>query len=161
VNASSPVVNSESETRSVKAEVLKRIEIMPDLTPDKRNKLYQSVDRAHSMTKIAVIPFEAGQTSMSGQVVTDLLTRLRAHELKPILDDPAAVFVILGYADKQGDEQKNLQISKARADSAVKVLQNQGKVLNVLRPVGMGSSTLFGAHHLAKNRLVEVWVVQM
>jgi outer membrane protein OmpA-like peptidoglycan-associated protein len=59
----------------------------------------------------------------------------------------------------RGDAKKNLAISLERADSVVKTLKERGAVMNVIHAVGMGSSDMFDAKNLDKNRVVEVWAV--
>jgi outer membrane protein OmpA-like peptidoglycan-associated protein len=46
-----------------------------------------------------------------------------------------------------------------RADSVVKTLKDRGAIMNVIHAVGMGSSDMFDAKDLDKNRVVEVWAV--
>jgi outer membrane protein OmpA-like peptidoglycan-associated protein len=67
--------------------------------------------------------------------------------------------VILGYADKQGDDQRNLQISTGRGQSVIDVLRDQLGVQNVMHLVPMGGSDILDPRELAKNRIVEVWGV--
>ena len=66
---------------------------------------------------------------------------------------------MLGYADKKGDPGKNEEISLARANAVLNVLQNKFRLLNVMHSVGMGSSEMFDAQNLDKNRVVELWAV--
>ena len=67
--------------------------------------------------------------------------------------------MILGYADKQGDDQKNLQISSGRAQTVMEALRDQLGIQNVMHMVPMGGTTLLDPRELAKNRIVEVWAV--
>jgi outer membrane protein OmpA-like peptidoglycan-associated protein len=67
--------------------------------------------------------------------------------------------VVLGFADTMGDPQKNVAISLQRADNVVKALKERAAIMNVVHAVGMGSSDLFDAKNLEKNRVVEVWAV--
>jgi outer membrane protein OmpA-like peptidoglycan-associated protein len=67
--------------------------------------------------------------------------------------------VILGYADRQGDDQKNLQISNGRAQSVMEALRDQLGVQNVMHLVPMGGTDILDPRELAKNRVVEVWAV--
>ena len=50
-------------------------------------------------------------------------------------------------------------ISLDRADSVVRTLKERLGVMNVVHAVGMGSSEMFDAQNLDKNRVVEVWAV--
>jgi outer membrane protein OmpA-like peptidoglycan-associated protein len=66
----------------------------------------------------------------------------------------------VGFADKQGDESKNLEVSRTRAESVAKALKERTDIANVMHSVGMGGQNLFDQSNLEKNRLVEVWAVQ-
>ena len=85
--------------------------------------------------------------------------QLQEPQIEKMLDDPTVVIVILGYADKQGDDQRNLQISTGRAQSVMEALRDQGSVQNVMHIVPMGGTDLLDPRQLAKNRVVEVWAV--
>ena len=65
----------------------------------------------------------------------------------------------LGFADKKGDPKQNQEISLARANAVMEVLENRFHLLNVMHAVGMGSSEMFDAQNFDKNRVVEVWAV--
>jgi outer membrane protein OmpA-like peptidoglycan-associated protein len=86
-------------------------------------------------------------------------TQFERPEIKKVIDDPTLVLVILGYADKQGDDQKNLQISNGRAQAVLDALRDQLGIQNVMHAIPMGSTDLLDARELAKNRIVEVWAV--
>ena len=75
------------------------------------------------------------------------------------LADPTVVLIILGYADTRGDDQSNLKLSTRRAENLLKILQNHGRLVNMTRAVGMGSSSLFGRRQFEKNRIAEAWLV--
>jgi outer membrane protein OmpA-like peptidoglycan-associated protein len=65
-----------------------------------------------------------------------------------------------GYADKKGDDAKNLDISRSRAESVVQALKDKLDLVNLMHAVGMGGQDLFDPSDLEKNRVVEVWAVQ-
>ena len=67
--------------------------------------------------------------------------------------------MILGYADRQGNDQKNLQISNERAQAVMDALRDQLGIQNVMHTVPMGGTDLLDTRELAKNRIVEVWAV--
>jgi outer membrane protein OmpA-like peptidoglycan-associated protein len=148
-----------SENRLVKSEVLARIDLMPRLTPEEKDKLYVQVERARGMGKIVAIPFATGKVTVGASEVASLEEKLKLPQLQKFAEDPTVVFVVLGFADKKGDEKKNLAISLQRADSVVKVLKERCSIMNVIHAVGMGSSDMFDAKDLDKNRVVEVWAV--
>jgi len=70
------------------------------------------------------------------------------------------VLVLVGYADLKGNETKNLEISRLRAESLVKLLQSRTKISNLMRAVGLGGSDIFDKTNPDKNRAVEIWVVR-
>jgi len=160
VQAQTPNLDlQDSQNQRVKSDVLKRIDLMPTISAEDKDKLYISVERARQMGKVLTIPFASGRTNLNDSDVGQLRTALAAPALQPLLKDPTCVFVILGFADLKGDEKTNLRISTDRAESVLKTLEHLG-VLNVLHAVGMGGSTLFGDEHDAeRNRVVEVWAV--
>ncbi|MBS0658359.1 MAG: OmpA family protein [Verrucomicrobia bacterium] len=149
------------ENAVIKEEVLKRIDQMPDLTPENRDKLYNRVERTPGMGRVATVFFEIGETTLRPIDVAKLRDELEEGPAKKLLDDPTVVFVVLGYADKTGGIEVNKRISQARANAAVNVMRNQLKLANAMHAVAMGSSTLFGTgrDQYDKNRVVEVWAV--
>lgn len=76
-----------------------------------------------------------------------------------MFEDPTVVLFVAAYADKQGSDEQNLQISKERATNLMKILQNQGHVTNTVRAVGMGGLDFFDKNDAEKNRIAEVWLV--
>ena len=151
---------SRPENKSVKAEVLTRIDLMPNVSQSNKDKLYNSVGRAQSMGKVITIPFGSGGSAVSSSDVEILKAALEAHDVMKLRGEPTSVFVILGYADSKGDDKKNIAISQARADSVYAVMKNKCGVANVMHAVAMGSSQLLDAKNLEKNRIVEVWAVR-
>ena len=150
---------ADAENRLVKTEVLARVDVMPRLTPEEKDKLYVQVERARGMGKIVTIPFGTGKVTVGPAEVAALEEKLKLPQIQKFVEDPIVVFVVLGFADKKGDEKKNLAISLQRADSVVKTLKDRGAIMNVIHAVGMGSSDMFDAKDLDKNRVVEVWAV--
>jgi outer membrane protein OmpA-like peptidoglycan-associated protein len=145
--------------RTVKAEVLKRIDLMPTISADNKDKLYMSVERARQMGRLLTIPFNSGRTTLAAADMENLRAATRQPQIEKLMSDPTAVFVILGFADTKGDEKKNIAISEQRADSVLNALKSKCGVINVLHSVGMGGSTLFDPAGTEKNRVAEVWVV--
>ena len=149
---------SKKENKSVKAEVLKRVDLMPVSNPNK-DKLYTAVERARKMGIVLTIPFGSGKTDLSAADMQKLKAELDKTEMAKLRDDPTAVFVILGYADPKGDAQKNVAVSQNRADAVLKAMKEKCGVINLMHTVGMGGSKLLDAHNLEKNRIVEIWAV--
>jgi outer membrane protein OmpA-like peptidoglycan-associated protein len=150
---------ADAENKLVKTEVLARVDAMPKLTPEEKDKLYVLVDRARGMGKIVTIPFSSGKITIGAPEIASLKEKIELPQIKKFSDDPTVVFVVLGYADKKGDPKKNIAISLARAESVEKALKDRLGVMNVIHSVGMGSSEMFDAQNLDKNRVVEVWAV--
>ena len=148
-----------AENKSVKMEVLTRIDLMPNISQSNKDKLYTAVERAKQMGKIVTVPFGSGGSGVNNADVEILKATLESPEVKKMRDDPTLVFVILGYADSKGDDKKNIAISQGRADAVLNVMKNKCGVQNVMHAVAMGSSKLLDAQNLEKNRIVEVWAV--
>ncbi|MBV8329010.1 MAG: OmpA family protein [Verrucomicrobia bacterium] len=147
------------EIAEVKREVLKRIDSMPNVSQQNKDRLYTAVDRARGMGRLFTVPFDTSLTKVSPEALAQIRTDLDRPQIKSLLDDPTLVLVILGYADKQGDNQKNLQISSGRAEEVGNVLRDQLGIQNVMHVVPMGGTDLLDPRELAKNRIVEVWAV--
>jgi outer membrane protein OmpA-like peptidoglycan-associated protein len=147
------------ERDEVRKEVLKRIDAMPNLSEENKNKLYTYVERAHAMTKLFTVQFNSGRPSLSAGDEDKIKQQSQSAEFQKIIGEPSTVFVILGYADKQGDEKANLKISQNRAQAVLDVLRDKCLVYNVMHVVGMGGSDLVDANKRDKNRVAEVWAV--
>jgi outer membrane protein OmpA-like peptidoglycan-associated protein len=150
---------TKQENKAVKAEVLTRVDLMPNVSSSNKDKLYNAVERARKMGKILTIPFSSGKTELSTGDLTQLKTELEKPEITALRGDPTAVFVILGYADPKGDPKKNITISQTRADAVLKTMRDKCDVINVMHTVAMGGSKLLDAQNLEKNRIVEIWAV--
>lgn len=150
-----------AENQEIKREVLKRIEKIPEpkLSEADKDKLYAHVERARGMGKVITIPFASSQTTLSAQNIGQLKAATQSPQIAKMVSDPTVVFVILGFADKQGNADVNLKISNNRAESAMQALRDKCGLLNVMHPVGMGGSDLFDTGDRARNRVVEVWAV--
>ena len=160
-SASAQAVTAEAKERDeTRKEVLTRIDVMKNLSQKEKDELYAQVERARSFSKIAVIPFDTAKVTPTNSQIGDLLKRLQETENKKLLDDPTVVLFFVGYADKQGDESKNQEISRSRAEAVEKALSKGAKINNITHSVGMGGQDLFDKANLVKNRLVEVWAVQ-
>ena len=146
-----------AENKSVKAELLARIDLIPNLSQPNKDKFYRSVERVRSMGKIVTIPFASGGSAVSPSDVEILKATLESPAVMKLRDDPTTVFVILGYADTKGDGARNIAISQARADSVYALMKNKCNVVNVMHAIAMGSAKLLDADNLEKNRIVEVW----
>jgi outer membrane protein OmpA-like peptidoglycan-associated protein len=147
------------ETQRVKAEVLKRVDLVPGLSGEEKDKLYVAVDRARAMGRVITVPFGSGRTELDEASISAIGDKLALDQVRKLTDDPTVVFVVLGYADKNGDPKKNLEISQTRADAVLSVLKSRYNILNVMHSVGMGGSEMFDSQNLDKNRVAEIWAV--
>jgi outer membrane protein OmpA-like peptidoglycan-associated protein len=147
------------EIDEVKRAVLKRIDLMPNLTKQNRDRLYSAVDKAHGLGRLFSVSFVTSNIKPTSQDVAFVKSQVEKPQVKQLLDDPTLVLVVLGYADKQGDDKRNLEISTGRAQEVSAVLKQAG-VQNVIHEVPMGGTDIMDAKELAKNRVVEVWAVQ-
>ncbi|HEX4200392.1 MAG TPA: OmpA family protein [Chthoniobacterales bacterium] len=152
------VKNDAAEEAEVRKEVLTRVDLLKELSQKERDYLYAQVERARGFTKLAIIPFPSGKTRPEQFQTDHLLSYLQKPEYQKLYEDPTVVFVVAGYADKQGNESQNQEISKERAQVVAKILETQAKIGNTIRAVGMGGSEFFGHGTPDKNRVVEIWL---
>ena len=155
-----PVERDSEEERRVRQEVLMRIDLLQELSQAEKDHLYSQVERARGFTKLAIVPFPSGQGWPDNGQVEHLLSYLRKPGFQKLFEDPTVVVVCAGYADLQGAAAQNLELSRRRAESMVRILQTRTKIRNLMRAVGMGGSDMFDKHDAAKNRVVEIWLVQ-
>src|SRR5258707_6232295 len=147
-----------AEEAEVRKEVLARVDLLKELSQKERDYMYAQVERARGFTKLAIIPFPSGKSRPEQFQIDHLLTYLQKPEYQKLYEDPTVVFVIAGYADKQWNESQNQEISKQRAQVVAKILENQAKIANTIRAVGLGGSEFFGHGTPDKNRVVEIWL---
>jgi outer membrane protein OmpA-like peptidoglycan-associated protein len=158
--APGPVVQDNTPvTPDVRKEVLARIDEMPDLTPEKKDRLYNAVQRAREMRKIIEIPFGSGQSRIQRPATDEVKRITESTEITKFRDDLTAIFVVLGFADIKGNKAQNYTISKDRANSVKDHLERNCNIKNIIHAVPMGSSTLVDKNNTAKNRIVEIWTV--
>jgi outer membrane protein OmpA-like peptidoglycan-associated protein len=144
---------------TVRDEVLKRIDAMPNIAPEKKDKLYNSVRRAKEMRRVVVVSFGSAQGGVPAPEKDNVKNLLSSAEVMKFRDDLTAVFVVLGFADGKGTEKGNLAISGARAKAVKNFMTNVCGVKNVTHDVAMGGSNLVDDKDPAKNRVVEIWAV--
>ena len=165
-SATAALENSPSETSDSKEEadtrqqVLTRVDLMRNISQKEKDQLYAQIVRAHGFTKIALIPFQSGRTAAGSAQIDDLVKRLQDADIQKLLSDPTVVLIFVGYADTQGNEDSNLEISRTRAESVQKMVSARLKLSNLMHSVGMGGQELFDKENREKNRVVEVWAVQ-
>lgn len=145
------------EIDEVKRAVLKRIDQMPNVTQANKDKLYSAVERAHGLGRLFTVPFETRLTTLAAQDLAFIQNAVQQPQIRKLLDDPTLVLVILGFADKQGADVANQNLSFGRAQAVMEALRDKCGVQNVMHVVPMGGTDLLDPHNLAKNRVVEVW----
>ena len=155
-----PVVANTQEEDETRREVLNRIDLMPGLSQKGKDQLYAQVERARSFSKLSIVPFATGKTSPGASQIEEVMKRLRQPDLKTLVSDPTVILVMVGYADKQGDQAKNMEISRTRAEGVVKNLKEKLNLVNMMHAVGLGGQDLLDKANPEKNRIVEVWAVQ-
>ena len=150
---------SKAEIDATRSDVLKRINALPKMGAQEKERLAEKVETARSMERLQVVRFDVGKTALPKAAADQLATIFHKPEMKDKLSDPTLVFVIAGYADSGGDSNANLRISQDRADSVGKFLKQQMGILNVVHTVGMGSTNLLDSKRADQNRAAEVWAV--
>jgi outer membrane protein OmpA-like peptidoglycan-associated protein len=152
-----PAVSTVSDTE--RQEVLKRIDQMPNVTAANKERLYVYVERAQKIKRVLNVSFEHGGTKLSESAIKKIVEESHQADFANQARDPAIVFVVLGYADKNGDATANHQVSSERATHVEDLLRKRCNVTNVIQTVPMGSSDLFSPQSAAENRVAEVWAV--
>jgi len=154
-----PTASSEEVTDSIRKAVTDRIDKMPGLPAEKKDRLYNSVQRARAMRKVVEINFGKGQTDIPANFQDQVKKLLEMPEVMKFRDDLTAVFVVLGFADGKGDSPVNLQVTRARAENVVKFMESKCAVRNVTHAVAMGGTTLVDKDRPERNRSAEIWAV--
>jgi hypothetical protein len=155
-----PVVANSKEEDTTRKEVLKRIDMIRELTPKEKDYLYSQVERARGFAKLAIVPYGSGQLWPDSFQSNYLLESLSKPPIAKIFEDPTVVLVMVGYSDLKGSDERNLEISRSRAENLIKLLHRKTRISNLMRAVGMGGSDLFDKTDLQKNRVVEMWIVR-
>ena len=150
---------SKAEIDATRSDVLKRINALPKMGAQEKERLAEKVETAHSMERLQVVRFDVGKTALPKAAADQLATIFNKPEMKDKLSDPTLVFVVAGYADSGGDSNANLRISQDRADCVGKFLKQQMGILNVVHTVGMGGTNLLDSKRPDQNRAAEVWAV--
>lgn len=157
--APSPTVLSEEKVDTTKGDVIKRIDALPGVSAEAKERLIEKLDRARSMERLTVIPFEIGETVLHGAAASEVVKTFASPAMQDKLSDPTIILVVAGYADTGGRADLNLRISRERAEHVTRILKERAKLLNAIQTIGMGGSELLDNKRPDQNRAVEVWAV--
>jgi outer membrane protein OmpA-like peptidoglycan-associated protein len=149
-----------SQIDSTRADVIKRIEAMPNIAQVEKGRLISKMETCRSMERLLVVQFGNGQSTLSKGSATDLINRFKDPQLREKISDPTLVLVVAGYADPGGRPDLNLRLSDERAENVSRVLKREAKVLNAINSVAMGGTDLLDAQRPDQNRAVEIWAVE-
>jgi len=117
------------------------------------------MDRARTMERLTVIPFDIGQTVLHRDAVYKLVKTFANPEMRDKVSDPTIILVVAGYADTGGRTDRNLRISQERAERVARILKVRAKLLNAMQTIGMGGTELLDSRRPDQNRAVEIWAI--
>ena len=149
-----------ADLEEVKKGILKRIELQPTASRAQKDKAYAVVQTAKGMGRVVIISFATAITTLPAQDIASIQSQVAQPRVQKLLEEPTLVLVILGYADKQGNDQRNIDLSFGRAQTVADILRNKCGILNLMYPIPMGGTDLFDQHEFSKNRVVEVWAIK-
>jgi outer membrane protein OmpA-like peptidoglycan-associated protein len=150
---------SQQDIDATKEDVVTRINALPGITAGKRANLIEKMNKARSMERLIVIPFESGRTSLRRAATRELVNAFDTPEMRDKLSDPTIILVVAGYADTGGRAEINLHISQERAENVSRILKERVMLLNAVQTIGMGGTELLDSKRPDQNRAVEVWAV--
>lgn len=154
------VADDRPVTDATREQILARIDLLPDVSPTKKDKLYHAVRHAQEMRRLLVLPFATESSRLSDADQRRLSELLQTPEMSEFREDLTCIFVVLGFADIRGGKAYNLDLSSERARVVRELMAGPAGIKNVIHPVGMGATTLLDERQLAKNRIVEIWGVR-
>jgi outer membrane protein OmpA-like peptidoglycan-associated protein len=149
-----------ADLEEVKRGILKRIELQPTSTRAQKDRAYAVVQAAKGMGRIVIISFATAITDLPSQDIGSVQAQVAQPRVQKLLEDPTLLLIILGYADKQGNDQRNIDLSFGRARTVAEILRSKCEILNAMYPIPMGGTDLFDQRDFSKNRVVEVWVIK-
>jgi outer membrane protein OmpA-like peptidoglycan-associated protein len=147
-----------SETKKQLAETNKQLGETSQEVVD-TNKRINELDQ-YELLKVVTVPFDLNSAKLTGAAKAQLdELASKAPGAKNYLVE------IQGYADPTGDFDKNLRLSKDRADAVIQYLtvKHHIPLRRIMVPMGYGETKLLDtsetATALAKNRRVEVRIM--
>jgi serine/threonine protein kinase len=151
--------SSQSENDATREEVIKRINALPGITTEGKANLIEKMRKARSMERLAVFPFDVGQTTLRRAAEDDLVRMFEEPQMRDKFSDPTTILVVAGYADTGGRVDSNLRISRQRAEYVRRILKQRVNLLNAIQSIGMGGTELLNSSRPDQNRAVEIWAV--
>lgn len=148
-----------TQFQKAKEEVLKRIQLIPDLTTNQRAMLIQALARAEGMTLLTRVSFPTGKKELTPADLQTIKKSLANPKIEEAVKNPILVFVVLGFASTSGSEEINMKLSQFRADTVTKALEQQVGIKNLIYPIPMGPSSIFGDGNYKDNQVAEIWLV--
>jgi outer membrane protein OmpA-like peptidoglycan-associated protein len=154
------VATGSAEGNALIKDASARVDEAPtELYSDKaKAKVREGLQTARRIFKVHTVYFEKGGARPGSGDAAELAKALGEGALAEVMDDPRAVFFVLGFADRTGDAGTNKKLSKDRAEAVINLLKSAG-ALNLTYPVAIGSTELVSAENQHKNRAAEVWLV--
>ena len=97
--------------------MIKRINALPGVNAEKKANLIEKMNKARSMERLTVIPFDSGRTTLHRAAADELVKAFDRPEMRDKLSDPTTILVVAGYADTGGRADSNLRVSQERAEN--------------------------------------------
>jgi outer membrane protein OmpA-like peptidoglycan-associated protein len=144
----------------IRADVLTRIEEVPDITDKQRTQLKDAVQTARQIGLLMTVNYATAGRALSSQDISEIKAAFDRPEVNKLASDFTTVFFVVGYADVTGNPDFNKTLSGDRAKAVVDVMRNELKIKRAIHPVPMGGTELLSTENKDKNRAAEVWIVQ-
>ena len=109
--------------------------------------------------KIDTVYFRSGEYALDAPSKELLKTALKDRILEEALDDPAALFLVIVFADKSGAADLNKKLSKERANSGIDLVKKECRIPNLAYPLAIGSTEIVTPENKDINRAAELWLV--
>lgn len=155
-----PNYDVKDETNAkIRQDVLDRVDRLPNLTTEQRNKLYASVDRARGMGCVLVVPFLENKRVLAEPERKVLVNGIRGEAVQKLVDDSTLVFVIIGYANEGTDSAAQEKLAAERAESVLSTIRDQAGVTNTMYAAGMGAPDVKLKAAPGAGRVAEIWAV--
>ena len=106
--------------------MVKRINALPGVTAEKKANLIEKMNKARSMERLTVIPFDIGQTTLHRAAADELVKAFDRPEMRDKLSDPTTILVVAGYADTGGRaDLKSAHLTGASGECKSEFLKNR------------------------------------